>query len=448
MFSRQQIAKIVEGEVLHESGGGEVVRVIHDSRLIEPGDLFVAVKGERSDGHAFLAHAFEKGACGAIISDERAIPDNAFNLIVVRDVLVALHALAAAWRETIDATFVGITGTCGKTTTRSLLHHLLQGAMNVYSAPGNYNTEVGLPLALLAMPRGPKVGLFELGASGLGEIAPLASLLSPRIGAITLAGRGHLKGFGSVEIVAQEKWDLVRALPANGMAFVNVDCPALAALSEKHTGSIKTVGIDKGDIRGRIVSAKGGLVVDTDSPRLHLETRLLGAHNATNILLAVAIALELGLAQEEIEVRIKTFSPFSHRLNLLPAAFGYILDDSYNANPESTRAALMALSNLELPVEHRAFVFGEMLELGEASQRYHDEAINLALELGIGPIFPVGELSRIAARRASSAESFIFCEKEDLAKCIREHLPNGKTALLVKGSLAVGLISIVEQLSA
>ncbi|HHR85813.1 MAG TPA: hypothetical protein ENL23_05645, partial [Candidatus Acetothermia bacterium] len=145
MFTPQQIAEIVRGRIL-KGCDARVARVIHDSRRIEPGDLFIAIKGERTDGHAFLAQAFERGACGAIISDEKAVRENARNLILVDDVIVALHALATAWRRQMSATFVGVTGTCGKTTTRSLLYHLLEGRMSVYSAPGNYNTEIGLPL--------------------------------------------------------------------------------------------------------------------------------------------------------------------------------------------------------------------------------------------------------------------------------------------------------------
>ncbi len=446
MFTPQQIAEIVKGRIL-KGCDARVARVIHDSRLIEPGDLFIAIKGERTDGHAFLAQSFSRGACGAIISNETSIPGKARNLILVDDVIVALQTLAAAWRNKLDATFLGVTGTCGKTSTRSLLYHLLEGRMSVYSAPGNYNTEIGLPLALLAMPQQAQVGLFELGASGPGEIAPLASLLAPSIGVITLAGRGHLTGFGSVEAVAQEKWDLVRALPPHGRALVNVDSPPLAALATTYTGNMTTVGVQGGDLRGKTSFSEGGLVVDVQAPRLHLETRLLGVHNATNILLAAAAALELGMPAQEIEERVATFSPFPHRLNLFPVPFGYILDDSYNANPESTRAAIETLAELKLPTKKRAFVFGNMLDLGENSPRYHDETLELAVQLGIGPIFPVGDLATQAARRSASTSSFIFCKRESLARCIRAHLSGGKTILLVKGSLAVGLTRVVEQLS-
>jgi UDP-N-acetylmuramoyl-tripeptide--D-alanyl-D-alanine ligase len=415
--------------------------------MVEPGDLFVAIKGNRVDGHAFLKQAFYRGACAALISDKSAITENATNLILVRNVVDSLQKLAVAWRQELDATFVGITGTCGKTTTRSLLVHLLEEETKVYSAPQNYNTEIGLPLALLEMPKDARVGVFELGTIKPGEIKMLASILEPRFGVITLAGRGHLTGLGNVESVANEKWDLIRALPKDGRAFINTDSPPLARLIKTYTGKMTPVGTRNADQSAQISYADNGLVIDTQKPRLHLETRLFGKHNATNILLAAAVALELGMSAETIEERIRTFSPFPHRLNLVEAAFGYILDDSYNANPESTTSALMTLAELKLPVDRRALVFGDMLDLGQNSQQLHDEVIAYCLKLGIKPIFPVGELATEAARRASSAGSFIFCKRDDLASCISSSLADKETILLVKGSHDIGLTSIVEQLA-
>jgi UDP-N-acetylmuramoyl-tripeptide--D-alanyl-D-alanine ligase len=446
VFSPKQIAQITSGKILKARNTG-VTRAVHDSRVIKPGDLFIAIKGNRVDGHAFLEEAFRRGAHAALISDESSIPENASNLIIVDDVISSLHRLAAAWRQGLDAIFVGITGTCGKTTTRSLLFHLLEDEMEVYSALENYNTEIGLPLALLGMPRSAKVGIYELGTIQPGEIKTLAGLLACEIAVITLAGRGHLTGFGDVESVANEKWDLIRALPERGKAFVNVDSPALARLAEACNARIKTVGLSTADLSARISYKDSGLVIDTEKPKLHLETRLLGTHNATNALLAVAVALELGMKPQAIEERIKSFPPFAHRLNLVKAAFGYILDDSYNANPESMRAALMTLAGLKLPVGRKAFVFGDMLDLGKNSPDYHDEVIALALQLGISPIFPVGELTTEAAQRASLSECFVLCKKHDLKACITASLAGSPSVLLVKGSHDMGLTRVVEQLS-
>lgn len=446
MFSPKQIARITQGKLLKQKSS-KVMRVIHDSRMVEPGDLFVAVKGNRVDGHAFLKEAFHRGACAAIISDELATPEDGTNLILVDDVIDSLQKLAVAWRQELDATFVGITGTCGKTTTRSLLLHLLEEEMEVYSAPENYNTEIGLPLALLGMPRDARVGIYELGTIQPGEIITLARILAPKIGVITLAGRGHLTGFENIESVANEKWDLIRALPEDGAAFINIDSPPLAKLANTHTGKMTTVGLNKADLSAQVSYTDSRLVIDTKKPCLHLETRLLGKHNATNVLLAVAVALELGMLEERIEKRIKSFSAFPHRLNLAKAAFGYILDDSYNANPESTRAAIMTLADLRVPVKRKALVFGDMLDLGANSQKFHDEVIALCLELGIQPIFPVGRLATEAAKRASSTSSFIFCKRDNLASCISSSLADQTSLLLVKGSHGLGLTSIAQQLA-
>ena len=451
MFSPDQIAEITKGKILR-STDAQVTRVVHDSRIIKPGDVFIAIKGNRVDGHSFLRQVFKSGASAAVISDRSSIPDNASNLIVVDDTIDSLQRLAASWRQSLDATFVGITGTCGKTTTRSLLFHLLSGKMQAYCAPENFNTEIGLPLALLGMPTGPQVGIFELGTTQPGDIRTLAKLLSPDIGVITLAGRGHLAGLKDVESVAQEKWDLIRGLPKDGKAFINVDCPALARLAGITNANITTVGLETADLSAAISITEKGLVIDTRDPHLHLQTKLLGTHNATNVLLAIAVALKLGLEKQEIETRISTFQPFAHRLNLLEASFGYILDDSYNANPESTRAALMTLAGMKLKPELRAFVFGDMLGLGVDAVSYHEELLELALNLGIMPIFPIGKLSTQAAmnvsyRRPTTRDCFIFCQREKLTSCIQSSLADRSSIVLIKGSHDIGLTDIVEKLS-
>ncbi len=431
-------------------GRGETpLRAIHDSRLVQKGDLFVALKGARTDGHAFLEEAFMRGACGALVSETGTISDNGHNLIVVEDTQVALSSLASAWRSELPATFIGITGTCGKTTTKAILAHILERDLRIFSSPRNYNTEIGLPLALLAMPSNAQVGIFELGASAPGEIAPLAALLSPQIAILTMVGHGHLSGFGSIETIAEEKWELVRALPSQGSAIINLDCPELSRLADRWPGEIISVGLQGGMVHGKIVGACPGLIIEVENPPLRLETNLLGRHNATNILSAVACAFELGLAKETIENRMRTFKPFLHRLNLLPAPFGHLLDDTYNANPDSTRAALFTLVSLDLPTDRRGFVFGNMLDLGNDSPRFHREMIDLALRLGIGPIFPVGDLATEAARGAvkdTPTGTFVFSSQEDLANSIRKALKGKRNIILVKGSRDMNLDRLVTEL--
>jgi UDP-N-acetylmuramoyl-tripeptide--D-alanyl-D-alanine ligase len=450
MFRYAEIARVVRGR-LEQGTDGAPRRVVHDSRSVEEGDLFVALKGERTDGHGFLGEAFARGAGGALVSAGGSVPQGSRNVIVVADTRQALWDFAAAWRKTLGGTFVGVTGTCGKTTTKALVAHLVSGEKEVFAAPESYNTRIGLPLALLAMPATAEVGVFEVGAGGPGEILPLASLLAPRLAILTLVGRGHLAGFGDAAAVAREKWDLVRALPEAGTAIVNADSPELVEAAAGWKGRTLTFGVAAGRLRGRVVQVFPALVVETADPPLRLLSPLLGRHNATNLLAAVACALELGVLPREIERRAATFEGAPHRLRLLPSSFGYILDDAYNANPESMRAALGTLAELDLPVAKRAFIFGEMLELGEEGGRCHTEVLELALRLGIRPIFPIGDEAIGAARRVLNQTprgTFVFARKDELVGRVPEALGGAASLVLVKGSHSVGLDRVVEDLVA
>lgn len=448
MFSVLQIARLVDGCLLR-SMETTPERVVHDSRLVQEGDLFIALKGERTDGHEFLEEAFVRGACGAIVSDSKAAPETARNVIRVEEPLRALWTLAAAWHREHSAILVGITGSCGKTTTKALLTHLLAADKKVFAAPESYNTEIGLPLALLAMSTTAQVGIFELGASAPGEIAPLAELLAPHIAILTTVGRAHLGGFGDISTVAEEKWELVRALPGDGTVVVNADCLELAPFIEQETRRLVSFGLESGMVRGTITRSVPNLHVKIAAPPLGLICPLIGRHNATNLLAAVSCALHLGVPPQTIERRVATFEPVSHRLQLLRVPFGYLLDDTYNANPEATTAALHVLAEFDLPVERRGFVFGDMLELGEDANRFHREILELALQLGVSPIFPVGEhATRVAEEMMTRVPSgtFVLTRREELADHIKKELQGKQTLLLVKGSRRFGLEQIVDQL--
>ena len=448
MYPVGDIAAIVGGDLLR-GDGATPNRIVHDSREVAEGDLFVALRGRRTDGHAFLPDAFARGACGALISDPGAVPADARNLIAVGDTVGALQRLAAAWREALDATFVGITGSNGKTTTRALLAHLLARAdrpHRVFNAPKNYNTEVGLPLALLAMPEAASIGLFELGADRPGDIAALADVLAPQVGLITSIGPSHLDGLGSVEAVAVEKWSLVERLPPDGTAFVNADSPDLLCLMQEADGRCTGVGIERGDVRGRIDREVPRLVLTVDDPPMRLVAPLIGRHNAVNLLLAAVTAFRLGVPASAIEERTGTFVPVPHRLEPIQAPFGTVLDDTYNANPASTAGALRALARCGGPETRRVFVFGEMRELGPEADRYHREAVDLALDLGIDAVLPVGDLA-VDACRTRPADAIRFVDRDELDRSIRSICaPSRDAFVLVKGSRALELERLVEEL--
>lgn len=442
MFHVREIARVVHANLV--SGTDEIPRgFTHDSRLIEGGDVFVALPGKRTDGHAFLAEAFERGACGAIISDRSQAPASARNLIVVSDPLCALQALASAWRDTLTAPIVAITGSNGKTTTKALLAHLLRGDRRTHVAPHNYNTEIGVPLAVLAMPMSAEVGVFELGASAPGEVRFLADLLRPTMGLITDVGPSHLDGFGTLDDVADEKWSLVNALPPAGVALVNADSDSLLARASGERRRCLTVGLGRGAISGRIVRSVPRLTLDVDCPGLWLESRLLGSHNATNLLLAAASAHVLGVSETTLEDRTRSFSPPPHRLQPFTASFGTLLDDTYNSNPSSAAASLRVLAEFGDKSTHRAFVFGDMLDLGSNSASYHRNTVELALNLGIDVIFPVGERTMAACQ---SIERAVFTRPSERASRIRGLLSETDNVVLVKGSRALALEHLVGQL--
>jgi UDP-N-acetylmuramoyl-tripeptide--D-alanyl-D-alanine ligase len=444
MFSMEEIARIVGGRLTGD-GAGVPAGFVADSRRAAPGDLFFALPGARTDGHAFIDDALARGACGVVVSDSHPRRGSPQPHIVVDDVRVALQVLARAWRDGFSIPIVAVTGSNGKTTTKGLVAHLSGETFAVHTAQENYNTEIGLPLALLAMPRGAELGVFELGADRPGDIALLASLLRPSVGLVTSVGHSHLEAFGTTEAVANEKWDLVRSLLPDAIAFVNADSPELLALAAAEPRPrLVTVGLAHGDVRGRLVSAVPRLSLTVDDPPLRLETGLVGEQNATNLLLAALCAVRLGVPRATIERRAATFRPVPHRLEPRPVRFGLLLDDVYNANPTSMAAALRALASFGDASTVRAVVFGDMLGLGEGAAALHDDVARLALGLPIRLFYPVGERATAAFRRAGDVR-VCFLEQDDIAADLARRL-EGETGavVLVKGSRGMHLEKLAD----
>ena len=442
MISSGALGRLLDARVLRPSDAS-IRGASHDSRAVRPGDLFVAIRGERTDGHRYLAEAFDVGAAAALISQTDGLPDAAHDLIVVPDVVAALATWAAARRAELRATFVGITGSNGKTTTRRLLYHLLGADETVYTAPKNFNTEIGLPLALFAMPDEARIGLFELGTEAPGDIKILADLLRPSVGLVTGIGPGHLDRLGTVGAVANEKWDLVRALPSSGWAALNADAAELRALRREAQCPLTEVGTAHGTVRVHVESPVPRLTVRLSEPDVRLETGLLGEHHAVNVALAAVAAHRLGVSSGRLIERCATFEPTNHRLVALATPFGAVLDDTYNANPASTAGALRVLAQFGDSRAERIFVFGEMLDLGEAGDRYHAEILSLAGELGIDRIVPIGERAIRACRAVGMSVSPPADPIESIRAALAADRPN---VVLVKGSRALALERVVDAL--
>ncbi len=442
MFSIGEIARIVEGELVR--GSPETpFRVIHDSRLIRPGDLFAALPGRRTNGHAFLADAFDRGACGALVSEIERIPGNAHNVIAVETVISALQRLAAAWRDKLSTTFVAITGTNGKTTVKGLLGHMLAEHAATYVSPRNYNTEIGLPIALLSMPADVRFGVFELGAVEKGDIARLARILRPDWGIITSIGPGHLDRLLTIDAVASEKWTLIEHLPEDGGAILCADCPQLLERAASAHVPILTAGLEGGMIRGRAVRLVPDIELALDDVNATLRCSLAGAHNALDLVLAAAAAHELGMDWHSISNQAASFEPIPQRLYPIRTSSGTVLDDTYNANPASTAAALRVLAAYGDEGAVRAFVFGDMLGLGESANDYHHDIVQLALSLPINVIVPIGSMATAACRTAGDSR-IVDMPREKIVPYLRTLDPT--SVILVKGSRALELETLVDQL--
>ena len=442
MFSVERLAQLVRGELLH-AAGGTPRRAIHDSRLVRPDDLFVALAGSRSDGHQHLTEVFNRGARCAIVSDRDSIPANARNVIVVDSPALALQQLASAWRDELGpATFIAITGSNGKTTVKALLGHILSGSTETYISPRNYNTEIGLPLALLSMPSTSQFGVFELGAEKAGDISLLSRILRPDLAIITSIGASHLDGLVSVEAVAQEKWSLIEQLGEGGKAIVNAESQQLRTRASAAGMQVVTVGQDTGDVTGRTLQAIPHLTLAVDNGEIVLDCPIIGSHQATNVLLAATAARTLGVDWQSIQAQLACFTPVDHRLCALPAPFGTILDDTYNANPASTEAALHVLASYDEP-SSKLFIFGEMGGLGDQTEHYHRKIAQLALGFPIDQVIPVGQAAMDACNREQDAR-IAFVPREQIADHVRNR-PSPMT-VLVKGSRHLQMETLVDEL--
>ncbi len=444
MFSIREIGGIVGGRL---AGDAAVVPsgFAVDSRRVVPGDLFFALPGARTDGHAFVGDAFARGACGVVVAESGHALAQSGAAIVVRDVRQALHDVARAWRARFSIPIVAITGSNGKTTTKTLLAHLAGGTFRVHAAPENYNTEIGLPLAVLAMPAATELGVFELGADRPGDIALLVCLLRPSVGIVTSVGPSHLEALLTTEGVADEKWDLVRNLPSGAAAYVNADSPELwaRAAAERRPNLIR-VGLARGDVRVRVLTAVPRLSIEIDDPPLHLETDLVGTANATNLLLAALSAHRLGVPATALEQRAATFRGVPHRMERRPARFGVVLDDTYNANPSSMSFALRTLAAFGTAASKRVAVIGDMLGLGESSALWHREIAGLALELGLDAVYPIGERAAEAFRAAGDPRVRLVDRERVAADVIGYLAAETDAVVLVKGSHDVRLEEIVD----
>lgn len=431
-----------------------------DTRTIEPGRLFIAIRGERHDGHSFVDPALERGAGGLVVeeswlSQQASLPSTC--IIGVADSTTALGALAKGHRNNFEGPVIAVTGSNGKTTTKELIHAILSTSGPCLKNPGNLNNEFGLPLSLLGRNDEDRKAVVELGMNHRGEIARLAAIADPDIGVITNIGTAHIEFLGSQEEIAKEKGDLLAGLRPEGIAIVNHDDALAMTQASRAPGSIRTFGRDPGaDVGAEDVKAEPEghhsfrLVAPEGSTQVCV--RGLGETTVINSLAASAAALAAGTKLHEVTEGLANFRGVQGRMaSLRLAGGGHLIDDTYNANPQSMRNALESLISLEGDGQTIA-VLGEMGELGAGSRAAHREIGRLASELGIDRLFAMGENAQwIAdgAMEAGMSEEVVLVgtDHEQMTQSIRRFMKTGDR-VLVKGSRAMRMERIVESLAA
>jgi len=434
----------------------EIKSTCTDSRAAKTGDLFFAIKGEKFDGHGFVAEAAVKGAA-AVVVDRKKIPPMALPcpVLAVGDVRVALGKWAAAYRQQFDLPLVAVAGSNGKTTVKDLLASVLRQKLLTLCSEASFNNEIGVPVTLLRLGKSHQAAVLEIGTNHPGDLAPLVKMTRPKYGVITNIGREHLEFFGDVAGVAREEGSLAELLPADGKLFLNGDSEWAAKIAARAKARVALVGAgEMNDWRAKKIRLdKNGVTFQVATEKTDFEgeyrVNLIGPHQAVNALFAIAVGERFGLGREEIQQGLAECLPPKMRLNFWEAKGVRVLDDCYNANADSTLAALETLCGLPLQ-GRRVAVLGDMAELGATSEAAHAEIGRRAAELKIGQLFAVGQMAAVmaqAARDAGLVRVFEFAEVEGAVTAVKQFLKPGDVVLL-KASRASRLERIAETLKA
>lgn len=454
MFTINDIALATGGRIVGLAAG-EVTAVSTDSRSVAPGQLFVPLRGERFDGHTFIQEVALKGVT-AILAEEQwlkghSIPDS-LTCIAVKNSLRALGDLAANWRRRFEIPIIAVTGSNGKTTAKEMLATILELTGPGLKTSGNLNNLVGLPQMLFQLRPEHRWAVLEMGMSEPGEIDRLATIAAPRVGIVLNALPAHLQSMGTVEAVAAAKGELLHRISDGGLAVVNADDPRVASLSQNASARRISFGIDRGEVRAREIEPLGLegqrflLVTPQGEATVHLKA--CGRHNVYNALAATAALLEK-VELPVITAGLESFTPYKGRFQIEQLGGITLIDDSYNANPASTKAALETLSQIAA-VGHRIAVLGDMLELGEHEAEAHRD-IGAVAGRNVDRLYLTGErMTKYAAEGAlladMPAETVINCTSHmEIAERLHQSIQEGDV-ILIKGSRGMTMEKVATEL--
>jgi UDP-N-acetylmuramoyl-tripeptide--D-alanyl-D-alanine ligase len=458
-FTLEEAAAWTGGEIVRGEPGTSFSGVSTDTRAVQQGQLFVAIRGPNHDAHSYVGEAVASGAAGLMVERGRdlgaEVPPG-LPVLAVEDTTVALGALGTGHRAGFRGPLIAITGSNGKTTTKEMCAAILSTRAPCLKNRGNLNNEFGLPLTLLERSEQHRAAVVELGMNHRGEIARLAAIARPTIAVITNIGTAHIEHLGSREEIAREKGDLLAALDASGIAVLNADDERALAQAERAPGRLLTFGQDdRADVRAERVTSLGerGFAFDLVAPegRQPVHVSGLGEVTVSNALAAAAAALAAGCTLADVAEGLAAYEPMRGRMERMTLPRNVIvINDTYNANPQSMEVALRSLADLRGSSRGVA-VLGDMGELGESSAEAHRATGRLVAELGLDFLFTLGTLARLSADEAVTAgmapeRVHAAGDTEELVTILRPLL-QGNDWVLVKGSRSMRMERVVEALS-
>ena len=436
--------------VIRGYSGKEAAGIVIDSRKVEPGDIFVAIRGERVDGHQFIREVFDKGAIAVVCEEEpEELPGPC---IRVEDSLAALRQIAAFYREQMPIPIVGITGSVGKTSTKEFVASVLAQKYKTHKTQGNFNNEIGVPLTLLAMPEDTEAAVVEMGINHFGEMHRLSEMVKPDICVMTNIGQCHLEFLGSRDGILKAKSEIFDFMNPEGTVCVNGDDDKLMTIGEVHGKRPVHFGLSpENDIYADTIVSRGLLgstaTIHTPDAAFDVQIPLPGAHMVLNALAATAVGLQLGLTTEQIAAGIAAVQAVSGRSRVVQAKDLVLIDDCYNANPVSMKASIDVLSNAP---GRKIAVLGDMGELGAEEKQLHYMVGEHFAGKGIDALYCVGTLSQEIAKAvrtcSSKTEVHHYEDKADLIKDLVKEVQSGDT-VLVKASHFMGFPEIVKKLT-
>jgi len=460
-FSAAEILEATRGRLLQGGEDWECRGISTDTRTLQSGNLFVALRGDNFDGGDYLDRAGQLGAAALLVQPDQLEKLTAASrchtpAIAVNDTEAAYGALASYWRRRFSIPVVAITGSSGKTTTREMVAAIVSMTLNTLKTEGNFNNQIGLPLTLFNLRASHHLAVVEMGTNSPGEIAKLAAIAMPDIALITNIGPAHLEGLGSIEAVAAEKCSLWEQMKGSGTAIINHDDPALTPYARHWTGRRISFGFSDGsDVTARNIenlSDRGvrfDLVAANDSVPVFLSA--VGRHNIKNALAAAAVARTLGIGLAEIAAGLALFRPVPGRTEIKKLGNGAcLIIDTYNANPYSVIEALKTLQELR-KTGSAAAILGDMLELGEAAERWHREVGALVAEGMIDSLYLKGNLARYIAAGAREKgfpeEKIVFFEQpQEVVSRLLPRLKKGDWVLL-KGSRRMKMETVAAEIA-